>query len=81
MGSQLDARRARLLLAGRAAPPGQALRVLRLLEDYPQVDIISCEPWQVIVTEPDGERTIVRWELSELLDELDRRLADLARSL
>ena len=57
------------------APPDQGLRLRQFREVHPDVEIISRGPWQAIIPEPDGETVIIRWELRELLDELDRRLA------
>ncbi len=56
------------------APPDQALRLRQFREDHPDVEVILRGPWQAIIPEPDGETVIIRWELRELLDELDRRL-------
>jgi hypothetical protein len=58
-------------LEASGAPPGQALRLRRIREIYPGIDIIRRGPWQAVIPEPDGERTVVRWELSDLLDRLD----------
>ena len=63
-----------LHVAGGGAPPDQALRLRQFREEHPDVEVILRGPWQAIIAEPDGERIIVRWELRDLLDELDRRL-------
>jgi hypothetical protein len=52
----------------------QELRLRRFQQARPDIEIILRGPWQAVITEPDGERTIVRWELRDLLDQLDRRL-------
>lgn len=45
---------------------------LRRFQDaYPDIEIIQRGPWQAVIPEPDGERTIVRWELNDLLDRLE----------
>jgi hypothetical protein len=59
------------LLAADDVPPDQALRMRRFREIYPGIEIIQRGPWQAVIPEPDGERTVVRWELSDLLDRLD----------
>ncbi len=56
------------------APPDQGLRLRQFREEHPDVEIILRGPWQAIIPEPDGETVVIRWELRELLDELDRRL-------
>jgi hypothetical protein len=63
------------LLAADDTPPDQALRLRRFRETYPGIEIIQRGPWQAVIPEPDGERTVVRWELSELLDRLDTLVA------
>ena len=65
------------LLAAGDAPPDQALRLRRFGEIWPGIEIIRRGPWQAVIPEPDGERTIVRWELDELLDRLDALLGRL----
>jgi hypothetical protein len=55
-------------------PPDQGPRLLRFREAHPDVEIILRGPWQAVVPLSAGEIVIVRWELKDLLDELDRRL-------
>lgn len=62
------------MAAGPRAPPDQALRLRQFRDEHPDVEVIFRGPWQAIIAEPDGERILVRWELRDLLDELDRRL-------
>jgi hypothetical protein len=64
----------RLLVTDGGTPPDQELRLGRFRQDHPDIEIILRGPWQAVITEPDGERTIVRWELHDLLDQLDRLL-------
>jgi hypothetical protein len=64
-----------LLVIEGGAPPDQALRLRRFWDAHPDVEITLRGPWQAVITEPDGERTIIRWELSDLLNELDKLLA------
>lgn len=52
-------------------PPDEALRLQRIRETCPGIEIIRRGPWQAVIPEPDGERTVVRWELAEFLDRLD----------
>ena len=62
------------LAGSRRAPPDQALRLRRIREICPGIEIIRRGPWQAVIPEPDGERTVVRWELAEFLDRLDALL-------
>lgn len=63
-----------LHLVDGGAPPDQGLRLRQFREEHPEVEVILRGPWQAIIPEADGETVIIRWELRELLDELDRRL-------
>jgi hypothetical protein len=63
-----------LLVTDGGAPPDQELRLRRFRQARPDIEIILRGPWQAVIIEPDGERTIVRWELRDLLDQLDKRL-------
>ncbi len=63
-----------LYLIEGGAPPDQALRLRRFRDEHPDVEVIFRGPWQAIIAEPDGERVLIRWELGDLLDELNRRL-------
>ena len=56
-----------------SADPRQRLHRFRTA--HPEVDIIQSGPWHATFREPDGERFIVRWDLADLLDQLDHRLA------
>lgn len=60
-----------LVVTGSGSPPDQALRLGRFRQAHPDIEIILRGPWQAVIVEPDGERTIVRWELRDLLDSLD----------
>jgi hypothetical protein len=57
------------------APVDPALRLKRLREEHPDIEIIRRGPYEALIPEPDGQRVIVRWELSDLLDETEKRLA------
>jgi hypothetical protein len=57
------------------APADQVPRLKRYRQEHPEVEIIRRGPWEAAVPEPDGDRTIVRWELSDLLDKLDELFA------
>jgi hypothetical protein len=52
-----------------------ASRLKRLREEHPDVEVILRGPCEALIPEQDGQRVIVRWELSDLLDEVDKRLA------
>jgi hypothetical protein len=56
-------------------PLDPASRLKRLREEHPDIEIVLRGPCEALIPEPDGQRVIVRWELSDLLDEIDRRLA------
>ncbi len=75
MDEQAGVRRPGLLLIDGGAPPDQALRLRRFRQAHPDIEIILRGPWQAVITEPDGERTILRWELRDLLDKLDTLVA------
>lgn len=75
MDEQDGVRGSGLLLIDGGAPPDQALRLRRFREAHPDIEIILRGPWQAIITKPDGERTILRWELFDLLDKLDLLVA------
>lgn len=64
-----------LLVTDSGTPSDQALRLGRFRQAHPDIEIILRGPWQAVIAEPDGERTIVRWELCELLDTLDTLIA------
>ena len=57
------------------APADQAHRLRRFRQEHPEVEIIKHGPWEATVPEPDGQRTIVRWELRDLLGRLDELFA------
>lgn len=52
-----------------------ALRLKRFREEHPDIEIILRGPWEAMIPEPDGQRVTVRWELTDLLDEVETRLA------
>ena len=73
--TQSSADRAVLAVIDAYAPADQAPRLKRYRQEHPEVEIIRRGPWEAAVPEPDGARTIVRWELSDLLDKLDELFA------
>ena len=64
-----------LAVTDACAPADQAHRLKRFRQEHPEVEIIKHGPWEATVPEPDGERTIVRWELRDLLGRLDELFA------
>jgi hypothetical protein len=60
-----------LLVTDSGVPADHAQRLRRFRDAYPDIEIIQRGPWQAVIPEPDGERTIVRWELPDLLDRLE----------
>jgi DNA-binding transcriptional LysR family regulator len=60
---------------GGAAPLDLALRLKRFREEHPDIEIILRGPWEAVIPEPDGHRIVIRWELRDLLDEVEMRLA------
>lgn len=73
MHTQYGHGRAALAVIDGGVPADQAPRLKRFREQHPESEIILCGPWQATVPEPDGERTIVRWKLQDLLDALEAR--------
>jgi hypothetical protein len=71
--------------SGQARPPAQdadgdaapdpAVRLKRIREEHPDIRIIVRSPCEALIPEPDGQRVIVRWDLGDLLDEVEKRLA------
>jgi hypothetical protein len=54
------------------APPDLVPRLRQFHQAHVDVDIVRREgTWQATIHAPGSERTIVRWELRELLDSLD----------
>jgi hypothetical protein len=64
-----------LYVAGDGPPLDPALRLSRFREGHPDIEIILRGPWEAVIPEPDGQRVIVRWELTDLLDAAESRLA------
>jgi len=61
--------------------PDAALRLSRFREEHPDIEIIWRNPWEAAMPEPDGaQRWVMRYELHDLLDEVERRLAEQAAS-
>jgi hypothetical protein len=56
--------------------PDQVLRLRQFRDDHPDVTILPGQfrTWEARVLEPDGETTIVRYTLRELLDRLGELL-------
>jgi hypothetical protein len=58
------------------ARPGPALRLRRFREVHPDIKIDWRNPWEAEMSQPDGARgRVAAYELHDLLDEVERRLA------
>ena len=61
------------------ARPDPALRLKQFRELHPEIEVCWRNPWEATMPEPDGaHRWVVRYELHDLLDEVERRLAEQA---
>jgi hypothetical protein len=61
--------------------PDPALRLRRFRDEHPDIEIIWRNPREAVMPEPDGaQRWVVRYELHDLLDEVEHRLAEQAAS-
>jgi DNA-binding transcriptional LysR family regulator len=59
--------------------PDAAPRLRRFREEHPDIEISWRNPWEAEMTEPDGaKRWVMRYELHDLLDEVECRLAQQA---
>lgn len=66
-----------LRVAAGDARPDPAPRLRRFREEHPDIEINARNPWEAAMPEPDGgRRWVMRHELHDLLDELERRLAE-----
>jgi hypothetical protein len=76
MGSGASPTRPSLHVANGDARPDPVLRLRRFRQDHPDVRINWGSPWEAQMAEPDGaQRWVVRYEIHDLLDEVERRLA------
>jgi hypothetical protein len=76
MGSGSTQARPSLHVADGDARPDPAVRLKRFRAEHPDIEINWRGPWEAVIPEPDGaQRVIVRYELHDLLDEAERRLA------
>jgi len=79
MGSGASQTRQSLHVANGDARPDPVLRLRRFREAHPDITINWGSPWEAAMTEPDGaQRWVVRYEINDLLDEVERRLAERA---
>jgi hypothetical protein len=63
--------------AVRSIPPDQVPRRARFEAAHPQVQIVYLGPaWQAVIPRDGGEDVLTRFELRDLLDELERRLPE-----
>jgi hypothetical protein len=63
--------------ADSGAPPEQGRRLRQFRADHPEIEIFlraAGGPWQTITTEPAGKTVTTRWELDDLLNELEHRI-------
>jgi len=56
-------------------PADPAIRLKRIRQEHPDIRIIVRSPCEALIPEPNGQRVIVRWDLGDLLDEVEKRLA------
>ena len=76
MGSGSPQARPAVHVAVGEARPDPALRLKRFREEHPDIGIGGRNPWEAEIPESGGARRwVVRYELHELLDEVERRLA------
>lgn len=76
MGSGATQARPPLHVVNGEARPNPALRLRRFREEHPDIKIDWRNPWEAEMPQPDGARgRVVAYELHDLLDEVERRLA------
>ncbi|MGH3191759.1 MAG: hypothetical protein ACRDOL_31830 [Streptosporangiaceae bacterium] len=76
MGSGASQARPSLHVVNGDARPDPALRLRRFREQHPDIKIGWRNPWEAEMTQPDGARgRVVAYELHDLLDDVERRLA------
>lgn len=76
MRSGVPQARPSLQVADDDARPDAALRLRRFRTEHPDIEINWRNPWEAEMPEPDGgKRWVMRYELHDLLDEVERRLA------
>jgi hypothetical protein len=79
MGSGASLARPSLHVVDGDGRPDATLRLKQFREEHPDIDISWGSPWEATIPEPDGARRwVVRYELHDLLDEVERRLAQQA---
>ena len=77
MGSGASQARLSLQSANGDARPDPVLRLRRFRQENPDIKISWGSPWEAEMTEPDGaQRWVVRYEINDLLDAVERRLAE-----
>lgn len=65
-----------LYLVDGRAPEDQVVRLQRFREEHPDIEVLWRGPWEAVIPESDGaQRVVVRYELNDLLNEVERRLA------
>ena len=76
MGSGASQARPSLHVVNGDARPDPALRLRRFRGQHPDIKIDWRNPWEAEIPKPDGGHgRVVAYELHDLLDEVERRLA------
>lgn len=76
MGSSAPQARSSSHSVGGDSRPDATLRLRRFREEHPDIEINWRNLWEAAMPEPDGgKRWVMRHELHDVLDEVERRLA------
>lgn len=81
MGSGAPQARPSLRVVDGDARPDPAPRLRQFREKHPDIDIAWKNPWEALIPEPGGARRwVIRYDLHDLLDEVERRLPERAKA-